>query len=189
MWKADRSSLKREKSAVYLVFLYQKEKKKYGRNGTINLAGHIKASSSYPVQMRKPYYEDDFTIVHFFRWWLLLYIQRYTQSKWTANLLKISAAVKRSFGSCCSIFLTKSFAPLDIEGQGSEVKSIWPRKTASNMPSSFSGDDTKRKQVWDCDKGKETDWNSVEPKIIITGSEAKYYLPKKEVHQREGCTE
>jgi hypothetical protein len=67
MWKADRSSLKREKSAVYLVFLYQKEKKKYGRNGTINLAGHIKASSSYPVQMRKPYYEDDFTIVHFFR--------------------------------------------------------------------------------------------------------------------------
>lgn len=55
-------------------------------------------------------------------------------------LLKISAAVRRSFGSCRSIFLTKSFAPLDIEGQGSEVKSMWPRKTASNMPSSFSGE-------------------------------------------------
>ena len=55
-------------------------------------------------------------------------------------LLKISAAVRRSFGSCRSIFLTKSFAPLDIEGQGSEEKSMWPRKTASNMPSSFSGE-------------------------------------------------
>jgi hypothetical protein len=49
-----------KKSAVYLVFLYQKEKKKYGRNGTINLAGHIKASSSHPAQMRQPYYEGTF---------------------------------------------------------------------------------------------------------------------------------
>jgi hypothetical protein len=39
-------------------------------------------------------------------------------------LLKISAAVRRSFGSGRSIFLTKSFAPLDIEGQGSEEKSM-----------------------------------------------------------------
>jgi len=57
----------------------------------------------------------------------------------TIGLLKISAAVSRSFGSCRSIFLTKSLALLDIEGQGSDAKSIWPRKTASNMPSSFSG--------------------------------------------------
>uniref|UniRef100_A0A0A9BDB4 Calcium-dependent protein kinase, isoform 2 n=1 Tax=Arundo donax TaxID=35708 RepID=A0A0A9BDB4_ARUDO len=37
---------------------------------------------------------------------------------------KISAAVSRSFGSCRSIFLTKSFALFDIEGQGSDEKSI-----------------------------------------------------------------
>jgi hypothetical protein len=40
------------------------------------------------------------------------------------NLLKISAAVKRSLGSCRSIFFTKSFAPLDIEGHGSDEKSM-----------------------------------------------------------------
>lgn len=54
------------------------------------------------------------------------------------DLLKISAEVRRSFGSCRNIFLTKSFAPLDIEGQGSDEKSMWPRNTASNIPSSLS---------------------------------------------------
>jgi hypothetical protein len=55
------------------------------------------------------------------------------------DLLKISAAVSRSLGSCRSILLTKSFALLEIDGQGSDEKSIWPLRTASNIPSSFSG--------------------------------------------------
>lgn len=49
---------------------------------------------------------------------------RHTKQERVVVLLKISAAVRRSFGSGRSIFLTKSFAPLDIEGQGSEVKSM-----------------------------------------------------------------
>jgi len=36
------------------------------------------------------------------------------------SLLKISAAESRFFGSAWSILSTKSFAPLDIEGQGSD---------------------------------------------------------------------
>ena len=54
------------------------------------------------------------------------------------GLLRISTAVSLSFGSCRSIFFTSSFAPLDMEGQGSDEKSTCPRRTASNIPCSFS---------------------------------------------------
>lgn len=47
-------------------------------------------------------------------------------------------AVNRLLGSRTSIFLTKSFALSEIEGQGSEEKSRSPRRTCSNIPCSFS---------------------------------------------------
>nr|GLL27633.1 uncharacterized protein LOC112999966 [Ipomoea trifida] len=54
------------------------------------------------------------------------------------NLLRTSVAESLSLGSKRSIFLTRSLALLDIDGQGSEEKSRCPRRTASKIPCSFS---------------------------------------------------
>lgn len=54
------------------------------------------------------------------------------------NLLRASMADNRSLGSECKSFLIRSLAPLDMEGQGSDEKSICPRRTASKIPWSFS---------------------------------------------------
>lgn len=53
-------------------------------------------------------------------------------------LLRTWTAVSLCLGSGFNIFLTRSFAPDEIEGHGSVVKSMWPRKIALNIPCSAS---------------------------------------------------
>lgn len=53
-------------------------------------------------------------------------------------LLRTWKAVNLCLGSDVNIFLTRSFAPWDIEGHGSLEKSMCPRKIALNIPFSDS---------------------------------------------------
>ena len=77
------------------------------------------------------------------------------------NLLRTSTAESLCLGSARNIFLTRSLALLDMEGQGSDAKSIWPRRIASNIPCSFSSYKGQRhskrrigKAYYLCHKGK-----------------------------------
>ena len=54
------------------------------------------------------------------------------------HLHRTSCAVNLFFGSLTSILRTKSFAPSDILGHGSDMKSRSPRRTSSNISSSVS---------------------------------------------------
>lgn len=53
-------------------------------------------------------------------------------------LRRASSAVIRFLGSIVNIFLTRSFAEVDIEGHGDDSKSNWPLTISSNMPFSVS---------------------------------------------------
>lgn len=53
-------------------------------------------------------------------------------------ILRTWDAESLCLGSEFNIFLTRSLAPLEIEGQGSEEKSMWPRKIELNIPVSDS---------------------------------------------------
>lgn len=53
-------------------------------------------------------------------------------------LLRTWKAVNLCLGSEFSIFLTRSLAAGEMEGHGSLVKSMWPRKIALKIPCSAS---------------------------------------------------
>lgn len=74
---------------------------------------------------------------------LELFVTWVQANKWRREFNKVSlpstsAAVIRFLGSCVNILLTRSLALLEMEGHGSDAKSISPRNTSSNIPFSFS---------------------------------------------------
>ena len=64
--------------------------------------------------------------------WMETSLGKYLLSTWKA--------VSLCLGSEFNIFLTRSFAPGEIEGHGSLVKSSWPRRIALKIPFSDSVD-------------------------------------------------
>lgn len=66
------------------------------------------------------------------------YIYNVSQIKTLQNIPSASAAVIRVLGSLANIFLIKSFALSDIEGQGEDSRSNCPSSTASNIVFSVS---------------------------------------------------
>lgn len=82
------------------------------------------------------------------------------------NLLRASMDDNRSLGSECKSFLTRSLALLDMEGHGSDEKSICPRRTASKIPWSFSVNEdnqrtlrTQNHWIADNDIMQQKNWN------------------------------
>lgn len=62
------------------------------------------------------------------------------------HLRRASSAVIRFLGSIVNIFLTRSFAEVEIEGHGDDSKSNWPLTISSNMPFSVSDVQVQEKQ-------------------------------------------